>query len=53
MIAIASGEVLIGGLPARALKIVAEWADLHRAELEAAWARAKDGGTPESIDPLP
>jgi len=26
---------------------------LHRVELEAGWAHAKDGGTPEPIDPLP
>lgn len=53
MIAIGSGEVLIGALPTRALKLVAEWADLHRGELETDWVRAKDGGTPEAIDPLP
>lgn len=53
VIAIGSGDVLVGGLPARALKLVAEWAHLHRGELEADWARAKGGGTPEPIDPLP
>ncbi|HYM55990.1 MAG TPA: type II toxin-antitoxin system RelE/ParE family toxin, partial [Solirubrobacteraceae bacterium] len=26
---------------------------LHREELEADWERAKDGGTPEPIEPLP
>ena len=53
MIAIDTGVVLLGGLPSRALKLVSEWASLHRAELEANWSRAKDGGTPEPIDPLP
>ena len=53
VIAIGSGEVLVGHLPTRALKLVAEWAALHRDELEADWARATDGGTPEPIDPLP
>jgi hypothetical protein len=53
VIAIGGGEVLVGGLPTRALKLVTEWADLHRGELEADWARAKGGGTPEPIDPLP
>jgi hypothetical protein len=48
-----SGEVLVGDLPSRALKLVAEWAALHRRELEADWSRAKGGGTPEPIDPLP
>jgi len=53
VIAIGSGEVLVGGLPARALKLVDEWASLHREELRTDWDRAKDGGTPDPIDPLP
>lgn len=53
VIAIGSGEVLVGALPTRALKLVAEWAELHRDELEADWTRTKSGGTPEPIDPLP
>lgn len=53
MIAIGSGEVLVGDLPSRALKLVAEWAALHRSELEEDWARAKGGGTPKPVDPLP
>jgi hypothetical protein len=51
-IAIDSGAVLVGGLPGRALKLVSEWASQHREELEADWNRARDGGTPEPIDPL-
>jgi len=53
VIAIGSGEVLVGGLPTRALKLVGEWRSLHREELEADWDRARGGGTPEPIDPLP
>jgi Domain of unknown function (DUF4160) len=53
VITIETGAVLVGGLPKRALKLVCEWAVLHRAELEANWRRAKDGGIPEPIDPLP
>lgn len=53
LIAIGSGEVLVGDLPTRALRLVAEWADLHRGELEADWARVKGGRTPEGINPLP
>lgn len=34
VIAIGSGEVLVGALPTRALKLVTEWADLHRGELK-------------------
>lgn len=53
VIVIDTGAVLVGELPSRALKLVNEWAMLHRAELEANWSRAKDGGAPEPIDPLP
>ncbi len=53
VIAIDTGAVLVGELPNRALKLVDEWATLHLAELEANWRRARDGGTPEAIDPLP
>ncbi len=45
--------VLVGGLPIRAIKLVGEWTSLHREELEADWDRAKGGGTPKPIDPLP
>jgi hypothetical protein len=51
--AIGSNDVLVGSLPSRALKLVTEWASLHREELEADWQRTKDGGSPEPIDPLP
>ena len=34
--------VIAGGLRPRALSLVAEWADLHREELRAAWRAAKD-----------
>jgi len=51
-IAIGSNAVLVGSLPSRALKLVTEWASLHREELEADWQRARDGGSPEPIDPL-
>lgn len=50
---IANGEVLAGALPGRALRLVREWLDQHRPELEANWARARDHEMPEPIDPLP
>jgi hypothetical protein len=43
VIAIGNGEILVGDLPTRALKLVAEWADLHRGELETDWVRTKGG----------
>ena len=36
-VAIATLEVLAGSLPDRALRLVREWATLHRDELEADW----------------
>jgi hypothetical protein len=35
------------------MRLVTEWASLHRDELEAAWNVARDGDIPEKIDPLP
>jgi hypothetical protein len=48
-----SGEVLAGEIQSSvARRLVAEWAALHRGELEANWARMKTGGTLERIPPL-
>jgi hypothetical protein len=46
-------EVLAGSLPGRALKLVQEWAALHREELSANWRRAREEAPLEQIDPLP
>ncbi len=46
-------EPLAGELPARALKLVREWAGMHRAELEANWARAEAHLPLDTIEPLP
>jgi hypothetical protein len=46
-------EPLAGELPARALRLVQEWAEMHRAELEANWARAEAHLPLDTIDPLP
>lgn len=51
-IAIATGEVIVGSLPGRALRLVREWTGEHRAELEANWERAVRNQKPENIDPL-
>lgn len=52
-IAIATLEVLAGSLPERALRLVLEWAALHRGELEENWERARRMEALEPIDPLP
>jgi hypothetical protein len=53
VIAIADGEVLRGEIPDRALRLVREWADEHRDELLANWARIQVPEQPHPIDPLP
>jgi hypothetical protein len=52
-IAIATGEVLHGFLPRRALNLVQEWSKLHRDELAADWERAEREEPLASIEPLP
>jgi Domain of unknown function (DUF4160) len=47
------GEVIAGALPARALSLVTEWAQMHREELEANWERARRDEPLQPIDPLP
>ncbi len=48
-VSIETGEVLEGRLPRRAVKLVADWAALHRAELLANWEMARRGDQPERI----
>ncbi|HEX6681101.1 MAG TPA: DUF4160 domain-containing protein [Gaiellaceae bacterium] len=52
-IAIDSLEILAGSLPDRALRLVREWAELHRTELEDDWGRARASQPLERIAPLP
>lgn len=49
---IATGEVVAGSLPGRALRLVREWIEQHRDELEANWDRAVRHERPQAIDPL-
>ena len=46
------GAVLMGSLPPRILRLVREWAALHRSELIENWARARKGQALEGIAPL-
>jgi hypothetical protein len=52
-IAIETLEILGGSLPDRALRLVWEWAKIHREELEADWRLAREGQPLERIPPLP
>jgi hypothetical protein len=47
------GQVLRGEIPDRALRLVRAWADEHRDELHANWARIQVPEQPQPIDPLP
>lgn len=51
--AIDSLDLLAGSLPDRALRLVRDWAELHRAELEEDWRPARQGQPLERIAPLP
>ena len=51
-IEIATGAVIAGSLPRRALRLVREWIEEHRDELEANWERAVRFERPEVIEPL-
>ena len=51
-ISIEDGTLLAGDFPARQLRMVQVWVDLHREELMADWELAKEGIEPFRIDPL-
>jgi hypothetical protein len=53
VVAIHTGEVVAGTIPARALRLIQEWAELHRDELRLNWARARANAPLVRIDPLP
>jgi len=52
-ISIESLEPLGGFLPARALRLVRHWGDLHREELLVNWERAQREEMLKAIEPLP
>ena len=49
----ADGVVLAGRLEPRPLRLVRDWAHLHRDEILANWELARDNRTLVAIDPLP
>jgi len=51
-IEIATGAVLAGSLSKRALRLVREWTEQHRDDLEANWKRVVNNSHPKSIEPL-
>jgi uncharacterized protein DUF4160 len=46
-------DLLAGFLPTRALRLVREWAQLHRDELDRNWQKARERMPLDSIEPLP
>ena len=53
MIVIATGEVLDGSLPPRALRLVREWLSDHREELAENFELASDMQPVRPVAPLP
>jgi hypothetical protein len=51
-IEIATGAIIAGSLPGRALRLVREWLQVHRDELDANRERAVHHERPQPIDPL-
>jgi hypothetical protein len=45
-------EVLVSDLPRRELRLVLAWAEMHAAELDENWRRAREGATLNDIEPL-
>jgi hypothetical protein len=45
-------ELIAGGLPQRQRRLVEAWAEIHQAELLAAWERLQAGRPPGKIEPL-
>ena len=50
IIEIESG-IVKGEMSERALRLIFEWKDLHKAELKQAWEIAKNGVQPNKIEP--
>ena len=52
LVEIRSG-LITGRFSRRALRLLLEWVELHREELEGNWIRARNRQPLESIEPLP
>ncbi len=51
-ISLEDGSVLAGKFPAKQLRLVQAWIDIHKDELMADWELAASGEEPFRIDPL-
>ena len=52
VLALPDGDVLDGSLPAKKMKLVQAWMEIHRDELLADWQLAASGQQPYKIEPL-
>jgi len=52
LVDVETGSVINGALPARQLKLVLTWNELHRDELMQNWELARDAKPLNEIDPL-
>ncbi|MCI6756867.1 MAG: DUF4160 domain-containing protein [Lachnospiraceae bacterium] len=52
MVDIENGCVIEGALPARQLKLILAWNELHRDELMQNWELAREGKTLNQVEPL-
>ena len=52
-VAIGNGAIVSGAVPARALRLIREWAVEHHQELLDNWERARHRETLHRIEPLP
>lgn len=46
------GEILEGSFPARKLKLLLAWLEIHKEDLEANWKLLSEGKEPFKIEPL-
>ena len=46
------GELLVGSLPVKQLRLVQAWAAIHEEELYRAWNKAVRNMSPDKIEPL-
>jgi hypothetical protein len=49
---ISDGEILIGEMPKKQLRLIQAWVEIHRDELIADWELVSAGENPYKIDPL-
>jgi len=51
-VSIDNGEIIAGNLPAKQMKLVLAWIEIHREELIANWDLCQNGEKPFKIEPL-